>query len=81
MFGTAPIEDAHDDLGDVWADGVVGCSGQDTWTGWWPGHLDCERLGWMIGPGLPDLARLLTQAVWDPQDHIWTAPPDHGRPR
>lgn len=27
--------------------------GKDTWSGRWPGETDCERLGWMIGPGLP----------------------------
>lgn len=26
--------------------------GKDTWSGRWPGETDCERLGWMIGPGL-----------------------------
>lgn len=39
--------------------------GRDVWTGRWPGHTDCERLGWMIGPGFPDLNCLYTQAVWD----------------
>ncbi|MFT7837742.1 hypothetical protein Q5530_16530 [Saccharothrix sp. BKS2] len=48
--------------------------GQDIWTGWRPGHLDCERLGWMIGPGFPDLHRLYTQAIWDPAHRHWTAP-------
>lgn len=47
--------------------------GRDTWTGWWPGHTDCERLGWMIGPGFPDLYRLYTQGVWDPERRLWVA--------
>ncbi|MBW4717355.1 hypothetical protein KZQ38_09260 [Saccharothrix sp. SC076] len=48
--------------------------GQDIWTGWWPGHTDCERLGWMLAPGFPDLNRLYTQAVWDSERHTWVAP-------
>jgi hypothetical protein len=48
--------------------------GRDKWTGWIPGLLDCERLGWMIGPGFPDLARLYTQGVWDPVKRQWDAP-------
>ncbi|MCU1680207.1 MAG: hypothetical protein JWQ81_946 [Amycolatopsis sp.] len=48
--------------------------GQDVWTGWWPGQLDCEQLGWMIGPGLPDLNRLYTQAVWNPERCQWVKP-------
>jgi hypothetical protein len=45
--------------------------GQDVWTGWWPGQLDCQRLGWMLGPGLPDLNRLYTEAVWDRARGSW----------
>ncbi len=48
--------------------------GRDAWTGWSPGHQDCERLGWMIGPGFPDMLRLYTHGVWDAQNHRWTAP-------
>jgi hypothetical protein len=48
--------------------------GRDHWTGWIPGLLDCERLGWMHGPGLPDLARLYTEAVWDPKKRQWMKP-------
>jgi hypothetical protein len=35
------------------------------------GETDCERLGWMIGPGLPDLNRLLTEATWNPARQQW----------
>lgn len=49
--------------------------GQDLWTGWWPGQLDCERLGWMIGPGFPDLRRLYTHATWDAETCAWVASP------
>lgn len=45
--------------------------GRDVWTGWWPGLVDCEQLGWMIGPGLPDLNRLYTEATWDPARCLW----------
>jgi hypothetical protein len=37
----------------------------------WVGETDCERLGWMIGPGLPDLNRLLTEATWNPATQQW----------
>lgn len=45
--------------------------GRDVWTGWWPGLLDCEQLGWMIGPGLPDLNRLYTEATWNAERCAW----------
>jgi hypothetical protein len=45
--------------------------GREKWTGWTPGLLDCERLGWMIGPGLPNTPRLYTEAVWDPETCRW----------
>jgi hypothetical protein len=48
--------------------------GQDVWTGWWPGQLDCERLGWMLGPDLPDLNRLYTEATWDTDRYAWVRP-------
>ena len=48
--------------------------GWDVWSGWWPGTVDCEQLGWMIGPGLPDLNRLYTEAVWDPERCLWVKP-------
>ncbi|PPK63381.1 hypothetical protein V5P93_002350 [Actinokineospora auranticolor] len=48
--------------------------GRDVWTGWSPGYLDCLRLGWMLGPGLPDTYRLLTEAVWDPTRCAWVDP-------
>ncbi|KAA2253296.1 hypothetical protein F0L68_33330 [Solihabitans fulvus] len=48
--------------------------GGDVWSGWWPGEVDCQRLGWMIGPGLPDLNRLYTEAVWDSQKRQWVKP-------
>ncbi|MEV6712707.1 hypothetical protein AB0M48_11765 [Lentzea sp. NPDC051208] len=47
--------------------------GKDTWSGRWPGQTDCERLGWMIGPGLADLNRLLTEAMWNPTTQQWDA--------
>ncbi|PSL51377.1 hypothetical protein B0I31_1216 [Saccharothrix carnea] len=47
--------------------------GKDTWSGRWPGEVDCERFGWMIGPGLPDLNRLLTEATWNPATEQWDA--------
>ncbi|NUT99182.1 MAG: hypothetical protein HOY78_44975 [Saccharothrix sp.] len=45
--------------------------GRDVWTGWLPGDLDCELLGWMIAPGWPDLNRLYTEGMWDPQRLLW----------
>lgn len=45
--------------------------GADVWTGWWPGLLECERLGWMLGPGFPDLNRLYTEARWDAERRAW----------
>ncbi|MGW4826282.1 hypothetical protein ACWEOG_01780 [Amycolatopsis japonica] len=47
---------------------------QDTWSGLWPGEAECIEFGWMYGPGLPDLNRLLTTAAWDPVAHRWTRP-------
>ncbi|PWK84491.1 hypothetical protein C8D88_108106 [Lentzea atacamensis] len=47
--------------------------GKDIWSGRWPGETDCERLGWMIGPGLPDLNRLFTTATWNPVTQQWDA--------
>lgn len=49
------------------------CS-RDVWTGRWPGQLDCERLGWMIGPGFPDLNRLYTEGEWDAERCAWVKP-------
>jgi hypothetical protein len=48
--------------------------GRDVWSGWWPGDLDCEYLGWMLGPGLPDLNRLYAEAVWDRERCLWVKP-------
>jgi hypothetical protein len=45
--------------------------GRDLWTGWWPGDLDCERLGWFDQYGHHDLNRLYTEAVWDPDRCMW----------
>jgi hypothetical protein len=28
----------------------------------------------MLGPGLPDLNRLYTEATWDPAQHAWVMP-------
>jgi hypothetical protein len=47
---------------------------QDVWTRRWPGEAECLEFGWMLGPGLPDLNRLLTTATWDPAAHRWTLP-------
>ncbi|MDX3663678.1 hypothetical protein PV646_40895 [Streptomyces sp. ID05-26A] len=46
----------------------------DAWTGRWPGDADCERLGFMIAPGLPDLLRLHLEATWDPASRQWIVP-------
>lgn len=48
--------------------------GKDIWTSRWPGEADCERLGWMIGPGLHDLYRLVTEATWNPTTQQWESP-------
>ncbi|PXY18287.1 hypothetical protein [Prauserella flavalba] len=48
--------------------------GRDVWTGWWPGQIDCERLGWMLGPGFPDLNRLYTEGIWDAERCAWVKP-------
>jgi hypothetical protein len=45
--------------------------GRDLWTGWWPGELDCERLGWFDKYGYHDLNRLYIEAVWDPERCMW----------
>jgi hypothetical protein len=50
---------------------------RDIWTGRWPGEAECEEFGWMLGPGMPDLNRLLATATWDPTKHRWTRPDDH----
>ncbi len=60
---------------------------RDVWTGRWPGTAECEEFGWMIGPGQPDLNRLLTTATWDPLACRWNRPipatptTDTGEPR
>jgi hypothetical protein len=48
--------------------------GQDVWSDWWPGEADCESFGWMLGPGAPDILRLYTEAVWDPEQGRWVKP-------
>ena len=48
--------------------------GEDIWSGRSPGETDCERLGWMIGPGLPELHRLAIEATWNPATRQWDAP-------
>jgi hypothetical protein len=57
----------------------IGCAeahecGRDRWEGRWPGEADCERLGWMLAPGLPDLNRLVVEARWDAARLQWEAP-------
>lgn len=47
---------------------------QYVWTARWPGEAACAEFGWMLGPDLPDLNRLLTTATWDPITHRWTRP-------
>jgi len=47
---------------------------QDVWTGRWPGEAECAEFGWMLGPGLPDLTRLITTATWDPVAYRWIRP-------
>ncbi|GLY70271.1 hypothetical protein [Amycolatopsis taiwanensis] len=47
---------------------------QDVGTGRWPGEAECIEFGWMLGPGMPDLNRLLTTATWDPATYRWTHP-------
>ncbi|WP_177215582.1 hypothetical protein [Actinokineospora terrae] len=48
--------------------------GRDVWSGWSAGYLDCLRLGWMLDAELPDMYRLLTEAVWDPTRCAWVDP-------
>lgn len=43
----------------------------DVWTGQWPGDAECHEFGWTLGPGLPDLNRLHTEAVWNPATKRW----------
>ena len=76
-----PVDEGHLDGCDVARCLVTGlqqlsCSydhdcGIDVWTGRWPGDADCERLGFMIAPGLPDLCRLHLEAAWDPASRQW----------
>jgi hypothetical protein len=48
--------------------------GRDIWTGFRPGQLDCERLGFMQGNGFPDLNRLYVEATWDRERLAWVKP-------
>lgn len=48
--------------------------GREKWNGWRPGLTDCEEFGRMLGPGFPDIVRLYTQAVWDPEQRRWVKP-------
>jgi hypothetical protein len=48
--------------------------GRDKWTGWPPGMTECEEYGWMFAPGWPDIPRLYTEAVWDPEQCRWVKP-------
>ncbi|WP_414944866.1 hypothetical protein [Amycolatopsis sp. cmx-11-32] len=49
----------------------------DTWAGLWPGAAECIEFGWLYGPGLPDLNRLMATATWDPVTHRWIHPDNH----
>jgi hypothetical protein len=64
----------------------AGCCGDDTWSGYWPGVLECEEFGWwsMMVPGLGwvqvpegtegavhDLNRLVLEGVWDREARRW----------
>jgi hypothetical protein len=80
----AGIGQAHDDRCDVarcLATGLQRLGHPPTcpcppnvWTGQWPGTAECEEFGWMLGPDLPDLNRLLATAIWDPAARRWTRP-------
>lgn len=48
--------------------------GHDLWEGVLPGPLNCYRLGWMLGPGDPDLRRLYTKGMWDARQRTWVDP-------
>ncbi|KAA2253295.1 hypothetical protein F0L68_33325 [Solihabitans fulvus] len=48
--------------------------GREKWTGWRPGLTECEEFGWLLAPGWPDIPRLYTEAVWDPQKCRWVKP-------
>ncbi len=50
---------------------------RDIWTGRRPGQAECEQFGWMLGPGLPDLNRLVTTATWDATAHRWIRQASH----
>lgn len=47
---------------------------RDTWSGRWPGAVECFEFGWTYGDGLPDLNRLMATATWDPDTHRWIRP-------
>lgn len=64
----------------------AGCCGSDTWSGYWPGVLECEEFGWwsVMLPGLGwvqvpegtpdavhDLNRLVLAGVWDREAKRW----------
>ena len=41
--------------------------GDQMFDGYWPGELDCYRLGIIDGDGKPDLNRLHRETVWNPE--------------
>jgi hypothetical protein len=64
----------------------AGYCGDDTWSGYWPGVMECEEFGWWsrMAPGVGwqsfdfwfpgaahDLNRLVLEGVWDREARRW----------